>query len=171
MRHVPNLLTCLRIVLALYFPFAPPTRRLTIAAVALLTEYLDGALARKFGWTSRFGLLLDPAADKLFFLAVVITLVRAGLLTWGAVALLGIRDLCVIAAVVWALGCGLYSLIGEMRPTKVGKAATVGQYLAFFDILITGRLHVPVLVIGTALSAAAAVQYWTYFRKMRQSNI
>jgi CDP-diacylglycerol--glycerol-3-phosphate 3-phosphatidyltransferase len=75
MANVPNLLTGLRLALVpifLYFLFAGDGHengsRITafvIFAVAVITDRLDGSLARSYGVTSEFGKLADPIADKM----------------------------------------------------------------------------------------------------------
>ena len=68
-RHLPNLLTAARVLLALPVALAIGYRdyrtALVLAALAALTDAFDGFLARRFAWQSRLGELLDPLADKL----------------------------------------------------------------------------------------------------------
>ena len=162
---MPNILTSVRILLALLYPFIPAGWRVPIVALALTTEYLDGALSRAFKTTSRLGQLLDPIADKLFFAAVAFTFIREGNLTLGEFALLGMRDLSVLAAVLWTLARGRYSLMGQMKPLILGKAVTVFQYFVCFDVLVAGSLNRPLFYATAALSFAAAAQYAAAFRK------
>jgi CDP-diacylglycerol--glycerol-3-phosphate 3-phosphatidyltransferase len=70
--NVPNTLTALRIllipvfVLVFYTPFGwAHLVTAVIFALAAITDWLDGYLARRLGETSRFGAFLDPVADKL----------------------------------------------------------------------------------------------------------
>lgn len=166
MRHLPNALTVLRILLALLFPFVAPGGRIPIVSLALLTEYLDGTISRAYGTTSRLGQLLDPIADKLFFLAVAATFIREGDLTVAQFALLALRDLAVLAAVLWTLALGKRELMGKMKPLFLGKAATVFQYFVCFDVLLGGGLR-PALFYATALvSLMAAAQYAIAFRTL-----
>jgi cardiolipin synthase len=165
MRHIPNILTSLRILLALLYPFAPAGWRLAIVALALLTEYLDGALSRAFNTTSRLGQLLDPIADKLFFAAVAFTFIREGNITVLEFALLGLRDLSVLAVVLWTLARGRYALMRKMKPLILGKIVTVFQYFVCFDVLLAGSLNRALFYATAALSFAAAAQYADAFRK------
>jgi len=68
---LPNLLTLLRIalipvfVLLFYLPVSWSNTAVTATfALAALTDWLDGYLARRMGLTSAFGAFLDPVADK-----------------------------------------------------------------------------------------------------------
>ena len=166
MRLIPNILTSVRILLALLYPFAPVGWRVGIVALALLTEYLDGALSRAFKTTSRLGQLLDPIADKLFFAAVALTFIREGGISVLEFVLLGLRDLSVLAAVLWTLVRGRYALMDKMKPLILGKIVTVFQYLVCFDVLLAGHLDRALFYVTVALSIAAAVQYADAFRKM-----
>jgi len=73
-RHLPNLLSALRLLLALPVALAIGYRdyptALVLAALAALSDALDGFLARRFRWQSQFGAALDPLADKLLLVAV-----------------------------------------------------------------------------------------------------
>ena len=170
MRHVPNMLTGVRILLALIFPFAAVNYRAPVITLALLTEYFDGAIGRRFGVTSRLGQLLDPIADKLFFLAVAFTFIGEGNLSTGEFVLLALRDICVLGAVIWTLAHKRYSLMRKMKPIFIGKVVTVFQYCVSFDILLAGSLNRALFYVTAAVSLLAAVQYASAFRKMWRSK-
>src|SRR5580700_229026 len=82
LRHLPNLLTTLRLAAA------PATAGLLVAghfnaafgifAFAGLSDAADGYLAKRFGLTTRLGRFLDPAADKALMLALFVTLAVVG---------------------------------------------------------------------------------------------
>jgi len=112
-------------------------------ATAAVTDYLDGKLARALGQTSRLGILLDPAADRLYILATVVAFVVRDIIPlWLAVLLLG-RDLVV--------GMGLLVLrrhgYGPLPVHQLGKAATFALLYAF-PLLLLGAGH------GTAAQIA-----------------
>src|SRR5258708_35461293 len=85
--NLPIALTWLRIVLiplfvgVYYLPqslLSMPAKNwvaMTIFAVAAITDWADGWLARRWGQTSAFGALPDPVADKLMVVAALIVLV------------------------------------------------------------------------------------------------
>ena len=84
MRHIPNILTVIRLLLVpvfvlLFFAVAP-IAALPISWLAAITDVLDGYLARRNGWISRFGKILDPIADKLMQGALLFSLVIGGYL-------------------------------------------------------------------------------------------
>ena len=76
LKHIPNILSVSRLVAstsALYFAFADEEKIFSILVVySLLTDLLDGIIARKFNWQTKFGAQLDSLADMVtFFVAVV----------------------------------------------------------------------------------------------------
>ena len=80
-RQIPNILTVLRIVLAVactYFAIPGPNQSLKISLaiflVAGFSDFLDGYLARKWNTESNFGRITDPIADKLLILGVFFSL-------------------------------------------------------------------------------------------------
>lgn len=76
MRHIPNILSFLRLVLVGLFVWLFLEGRYLPALSAFLfaffTDVLDGELARRNGWISNLGKLLDPLADKIMTLAALI---------------------------------------------------------------------------------------------------
>ena len=86
--NIPTSLTWLRILMipvfvgVYYLPdawLAPAGKNwlaMTVFAVAAITDWLDGWLARRLGLTSAFGAFLDPVADKLMVAAALIVLVN-----------------------------------------------------------------------------------------------
>ena len=90
MRHIPNALCILRMLLVVPVAWLLVTDdyRLTLAmfAFAAATDGLDGSLAKRFGWTSELGKILDPLADKILLVGVFITLAALGVVPlWLAV--------------------------------------------------------------------------------------
>lgn len=80
-KHLPNILTSLRILLVpvfIWFFYIPRNNGLKYAmiifVVAEITDYLDGKIARKYDLVSNFGKIMDPLADKLLTLAALIGL-------------------------------------------------------------------------------------------------
>lgn len=160
MRHLPNALTMLRLALALGFAWLPEGWRLGALILALSTEVLDGALARRFGWESRLGLVLDPIADRALFLAVALTLLAEGSLSLTALLLLGTRDLLQLPGAAWAVVRGRMNAVAQLRPRLAGKATTALQYLAAFGVVLGLAPPAPLLAAASLLGGFAAGQYF-----------
>ena len=78
---------------------------LWIFGFAAATDGLDGFLAKRCGWTSELGKILDPLADKILLVGVFVTLAATGVVPlWLAVAAVG-RDLVITAGAIAYNGC------------------------------------------------------------------
>lgn len=136
-RHLPNLLTGLRLVLAPLLPWLLVNDRaeaaLGVAAVAGLSDALDGWLAKRFGWGSRLGSLLDPIADKLMLGLAMLGLWLVAALPGWFLLLVALRDLVIVAgAIAWWRLAGPY----DGRPTLLGKLTTFAQVLLVLACLL-----------------------------------
>ena len=90
---VPNLVSTSRVILAVGFLAmeAVPVR-LALIAVASLTDFLDGWIARRTKVVSRFGALIDPVADRFFVLCVAPATVDGLVIAVGALGLVATVD-------------------------------------------------------------------------------
>ena len=165
-RHLPNLLSALRLLaapLAAWLIYsAHDSAALLIFAAAGASDGLDGFIARRWGVTSRFGAWLDPAADKLLMLLCFTALFAVGVTPLWLVALVVARDLGIAGG--WLL-IKLLGLPVAASPLFLGKASTVMQVLYIFTVLLllAFDLDAPRLALAaswacglfTLLSAAA----------------
>ncbi|MBM3199074.1 MAG: CDP-alcohol phosphatidyltransferase family protein, partial [Chlamydiae bacterium] len=78
MFSLSNVLTFLRAPLALFFLIDSPPLRLLSLLLAMITDYMDGYIARKTRTTSQFGAKLDPLMDKFFVFFVLTVLFLEG---------------------------------------------------------------------------------------------
>ena len=133
-RHLPNALTIARIALVvpagwLLWVEAIP-EALVIIAIAGVSDFVDGELARRFNWRTTFGAIADPAADKLLVLVVIVVLALQGHVPAWLPALVVGRDLViVIGALAYRLIVGKF----EVEPTQLSKANTA---LLVFVLLV-----------------------------------
>ena len=114
-RHLPNLISLARLLLALPIVLLILGQHYELAlglfVCAGLSDGLDGLLAKRYGWTSTLGGILDPLADKVLLTAVLLACVSQQLLPlWLAGLAIG-RDL---AIGLGALGYRLW--VGPYRP-------------------------------------------------------
>jgi phosphatidylglycerophosphate synthase len=156
---VPNVFSLARLALGVGFPWVPPAWRAGAVVVAALSDLADGAVSRYFHASGTAGRILDPVADKVFVLSVVVTLLVEGRLKLWEVALVGLRDWAVLLGGCWLLARGRWSAFRRMPPTPLGKATTALQFL-FLLALLTFEWSARVVFIPTAVvSGAAAVDY------------
>jgi cardiolipin synthase len=172
---IPNIVTLGRMVLTVVFGVlwwkGLHVVALVVFAVASLSDWLDGFLARTLNQKSRLGQILDPAADKLLVLVcfVVAALVH-GIPVWLAGLVIG-RD------VVLASGGAMFAFVlrgrypsARWKPTRIGKYATFSQVLTIGCVLIAHVGKSPVFAeyaasLGVAcaiLTAASGTQYLAY---------
>ena len=164
MRRIPNILSLLRIIVALAFPFLPVAMQPASIAFALFTEFFDGFLARRFKWESTVGQILDPVADKLFALTVCTTfLIERRLLFWQFM-LISIRDAVVtIGFFCLILFFGEITKISCFKPNVFGKLSTAFQYFVFSAIVIYGMAAEWIIFVAGLFSILAGCIYVTEF--------
>lgn len=137
MRHIPNVLTLLRMLLTVPLAWLLRNGRfdaaLLLALFAGLSDALDGYLAKRFSWQSELGGLLDPVADKLLLLACFLGLADAGVLPWWLALLVLGRDVIIVAGAV-----AYHNLVGPLHaaPSYLSKLTTVLQILLVLATLL-----------------------------------
>ncbi len=108
-----------------------------IFAVAAITDWLDGWLARKLNQTSAFGAFLDPVADKLMVAAALIILVQLGRVD-AVIALVIIgREIAISALREWMTSIGQGKSVAV---SMVGKFKTAAQMIAIPMLLYHDRI-------------------------------
>ncbi len=107
MRHIPNILSTLRIgmvgVFVYFFQHDRFFAALGIYVLAVLTDTLDGYLARHNNWITDVGKVLDPLADKLMLIAALICFCINGWVPVWLVAVVVAKELIMIigGALLW----------------------------------------------------------------------
>lgn len=174
--QLPNLITAGRILLVgpVAWSLAEERFDLTLALFTLagISDALDGFLAKRYGWTSRLGSLLDPLADKLLLVTVFVLLAWMGLLPAWLVALALLREALILGgATAYRVLVGPFA--GE--PTPASKVNTFLQItLVIAVLLVAAGMALPAgLVAGLELAVATSVvvsggQYvWLWSRRYR----
>lgn len=164
--NVPNVLTMIRLALIpVYWYFILNDQyywALGVFAVASLTDVADGCIARKFNLITDFGKLMDPLADKLMSLSVMLSLTVKGIIPWPAPVLLLLKEGTMVVG-----GLILYSKKVVVYSKWIGKLAqtvVVCSLLScFFHEWILEHLgfplHVYLVWAGVALTLIALVYY------------
>lgn len=168
--NVPNTLTMSRFLLiplflALYF-YDYKIAALFIVLLAGLTDVLDGYIARRNGQITLTGMMLDPLADKLMMLAVIIALLAGGTLPWEAFGVMAFREVGMIITSAYYHFAGYKTLPAN----KLGKATAVVYYLAILLLFLEQPGGMPVLWFGIGLSYAASFIYLVKFRILNRAS-
>ncbi|HEX8987006.1 MAG TPA: CDP-diacylglycerol--glycerol-3-phosphate 3-phosphatidyltransferase [Rhodocyclaceae bacterium] len=167
MFSLPNQLTWARILMiplvvgVFYLPgpwLSPSERNLAATfffAVAAITDWFDGWLARKLGQTSAFGAFLDPVADKLMVAAALVVLLQLDRVDAVVAFIIIGREITISALREWM------AKIGAARSVAVsfiGKLKTTAQMIAIPLLLFHDPIGaVKPQEIGTWLIYVAAV--------------
>lgn len=155
---LPNLISIFRLILV------PPlvvlvlqgryTMALALFLVAGVSDGVDGFLARYYGWHSRLGKILDPAADKALMVATYVAFGWNGVLPVWLVGLVIGRDLVIVA------GFSAYRLLFghvEVRPMLVSKLNTLLQLvLAVVVLFDRGAAPLPDWLLASLVALTAA---------------
>ncbi len=166
--NIANVLTGVRLVLVpifLLFLFAgdghESTSRITafvIFAVAVITDRLDGSLARTYGMVTEFGKLADPIADKMLIGAALIGLSMLGDLPWWVTVVILVREIGItvlrfavlrrgvipashggkLKTLVQAIAIGLFILPLHNWPAQWLTVAWVVMWAAIVLTVVTG---------------------------------
>lgn len=161
---IPNLVTLVRLALllpvCLRLADGPDTLGVVLLLVWASTDWIDGMLARALDQTSRTGQIMDPIADRLGLVAIVLTLALADLLPWAALAVIVVVDAAMaVLATRAALG-------GRISVSWLGKVRTFVLMGSVF-VLVAAAAWMPSLVppaqvlfwIGVAMHTASGIDY------------
>lgn len=162
--NIPNTLTMTRIlaiplIVAVFYSGLEDAGiySAVIFAIAGMTDWLDGYLARKLNQISRFGKFLDPVADKLIVAVTLVLLVEYYndlILTLAAVVIIG-REITISALREWMAEVGNR---GQVAVSYIGKIKTTVQMLAIFLLLYRSNIWgIDIVKAGMILMIVAAV--------------
>ena len=179
LRHLPNALTLARIALVLPLGWCLIERRneaaLVLALIAGFTDALDGFLAKRFGWESWLGGMLDPLADKLMLVVTFGLLAMHGELPAWLFGLVVVRDLVIIAG-----ASAYYVLIGPVsaQPTMLSKLTTLLQVLLVLACLLRlawdwslPGLEAVLIWSAVAATVGSGLHYvWVWGRRARRAR-
>ena len=180
---LPTALTLLRIllipvlVLVFYLPHGWTNfASAFVFALAAVTDWLDGWIARRYDMHSAFGAFLDPVADKLMVATALFLIVQGHPTTWMALwaAVIVGREIAVSALREWMAELGQRARVAV---ANVGKVKTIAQMVALLCLLysISPAKAAPmpwmgdiVFRIGDWLLAIAAVlTLWSGYEYLR----
>ncbi len=178
---IPNVLSLLRFALIPVFLWLVLGTQADLAAALVLalsgiTDWADGAIARRTGQMTRLGRMLDPLVDRLTIAATLMGLALRDLVPWWLVALLAARELLLLSLVPALRRRGLIALPVHY----LGKASTFALYWGFPFVLVgagtatweqvLGALGWAFVIWGTALYWYAAVLYVDQARRVLRAT-
>ncbi|RDS83802.1 CDP-diacylglycerol--glycerol-3-phosphate 3-phosphatidyltransferase [Dyella monticola] len=168
--NLPTWLTLFRVallpvmVVVFYLPFRGHNiTAATVFALAGVTDWLDGYLARRLNMTSKFGAFLDPVADKLMVAVTLFMLVASHRGDWAGIvmaitaAIIVGREISISALREWMAEIGMRATV---RVAFIGKLKTVMQMVALVVLILQHEKEAEALRlyhIGEALLVVAGV--------------
>ena len=176
--NVPNGLTMMRLVLVVPFGIllfnygTEPAARAAAAfifVIASLTDYADGALARKQGLVTTFGKIADPLADKALTGVALIGLSYLGELPWWVTIVILAREIAVTLLRFWVIRHGV---IAASRGGKA-KTATLIVAILMYLLPLTGFLLTArewVMGLAVILAVVTGVDYLVRALKLRATT-
>lgn len=169
--NLPTLLTLSRIVLIPVFVFSVylhPIIGALVFSIASLTDFLDGYFARRSGDITKFGIILDPIADKFLVISALIVLVdMERLAAWIAIIII-VREFLVTGLRVVALSKDI------IIPAELGGKIKTGVQIAAVLCLILNRslfninlydIGIVLIWLSMVLSIVSGVKYTISFGK------
>src|SRR4030066_2413597 len=169
--NLPTVLTLSRIFLIPVFVFTfyqHPVFGAFVFGIASITDFLDGYLARRSGEITKFGIILDPIADKFLVISALIVLVDMERLpAWIAITII-VREFLVTGLRVVALSRDIL-ISAEIG----GKIKTFAQIIAILCLILMGSIvdidlydiGIILIWIALALSVISGIQYTFSFWK------
>lgn len=177
--NVPNALTLLRILFVPVIAWllwqsadgdeASRDAAAIVFVLAALTDFADGAIARRYGLVTTFGKIADPIADKALTGVALIGLSLLGQLPWWVTVVILVREVGVTILRFWVLEHGV------MPASRGGKAKTLVQTIAIAMYLadlpwawwdVTRMLVMGLALILTVVTGLDyAVRAWMLRRK------
>jgi CDP-diacylglycerol--glycerol-3-phosphate 3-phosphatidyltransferase len=173
--NLPNTLTLIRIflvpllVVVLMTRWGGPLLGPAIFGAAVVTDWLDGYLARRRNQITRLGILLDPLADKLLVSAALLSLVEMDIISAWVVWILIGREFAVTGLRSFAAQRGVL-----MAASLMGKGKMVLEVVAIFLLLLVRHypmlrwLALGVLWLAIVVAVVSAIDYFRSF--WREAN-
>lgn len=160
--NIPNVLTIIRLLLIpgfAYCFFSPMKYGVRIAVIifviAGLTDVLDGFIARRYNLITRLGIVLDPLADKLMLLTVLVSITLKNQIPFWIIVIVAVKETLLML--------GAITLFNDhdivVPANRFGKLSTVAFYIAI--LAVTFELpHSRVMLDGfVVLTMVALVVY------------
>lgn len=168
MLTIPNTLSLTRIPLAFLFLDTNPIIRIIAIVLAMITDGLDGYLARRNKWTSNLGKILDPLTDKFFvFFTLGILLKEQQIEVWQILTMLS-RDLAIAIYGIYLLLTGKMSR-QHLGAIWCGKVTTVLQLFVLAGLTL--HYHIPNFIFQAFIVLGVLALIELYLKKIQQCEV
>ncbi|MDD4503903.1 MAG: CDP-alcohol phosphatidyltransferase family protein [Clostridiaceae bacterium] len=175
--NIPNALTIIRLLLIpgfVYYFFSSMeygTRiAIVIFIVAGLTDILDGFIARKYNLITRLGIVLDPLADKLMLLTVLISITMKNQISFWIIVIVAIKETLLIL--------GAITLFNEhdivVPANRAGKFSSIAFYIAILAVTFDmpySRVILDGFVVVTIVALVVYVNSYINIRRQHKVDL
>ncbi|MCT4563122.1 MAG: CDP-diacylglycerol--glycerol-3-phosphate 3-phosphatidyltransferase [Maledivibacter sp.] len=172
--NLPNFLTTIRFLLVplfVYVFFHEGQSNVLYATyifiLAGVTDVLDGYLARKYDLITKWGQAMDPLADKLMLLTVLICFTIKGYLPIWVITIVGLKEILMIIG-----GLFLYYRKDKVviPANKFGKMATVVFYIAILYMAFKLPYSIVLIYFAIIFALFALIKYFQNFRELHKKS-
>ncbi|MPM84746.1 CDP-diacylglycerol--glycerol-3-phosphate 3-phosphatidyltransferase [bioreactor metagenome] len=163
MKKLPNILTVLRLAMVGVYVYFFMTDQywwaLGIYFLAVVTDWADGYIARKYDAISDVGKLLDPLADKLMVTAALFCFALRGMIPWAIFIAVAVKELLMVVG-----GLFLYNKNVVVHSDMFGKVAAftfnLGIGLTILNIFVfVYYINIVLLYLSIVLAVIALIHY------------
>ena len=169
--NIPNSLSVLRIFMVpafIYYFFSDSGNSMTISFIIVLlagfTDVLDGIIARKFNLITKIGIVLDPLADKMMLMTVLVSMTVKDMLPIWIMVIVALKELTMILGALM-----LHNKHEIVMPANVyGKAATLSFYVAILAVAFHFKYYMLFMGIFVILTFLALIIYSNNVRKIKK---
>ena len=172
--NVPNILTLLRFFMVPFAVWCASKNRMILGFIIYLaacaTDVLDGYIARRYNQVSDAGKLLDPLADKVMIIAMVITFTVMRLYTLAMLIIILAKELLMIIGALF-----LFKRDVVVQANWAGKSAALLTHvsigLAFLSFFYkSAYYYVMIVAIAATLISLAQYAYIYFFKVNKPGN-
>ncbi len=171
MKHLPNLLSIMRTILVIPIIILLEYHLIYWSLVLFLfgglSDYLDGLLARRYKIVSNTGKLLDPLADKIFIMGILIYMIKTLDISFWLVFIILFREL-----IVTGLRAEMASKSYILPAGRIGKWKTFTQFFSIFFLMFSYinksyyQFGVILLYVAVILTLVSGGQYFVIYFKI-----
>ncbi len=174
--NIPNILTTIRFflipvfVIVFYSSVENSVLYATLVfAMAGITDVLDGYIARSYNMVTKWGIVMDPLADKLMQLTVLVCFTSKAYLPLWVIIVVGLKEILMVIGALF-LYCSVDKTV--IPANKYGKIATIGFYVAILSIAfnIPHSISFFLILIAVILTLVAFINYFFGFKEVRKDN-
>lgn len=175
--NIPNALTIFRLMLIpgfAYYFFSPMQNGSRIAVIifvlAGITDMLDGYIARRYNLITRLGIVLDPLADKLMLLTVLISITIKNQIPFWIIVVVAMKETLLVLGAI-----ALFNHHDIVVPAnKFGKLSTIAFYIAILAVnfeLPYSNVLVDGFVVMTFLALAVYVNGYIMIKRQHGMDL